>query len=120
MATLKKLFALMILLVVTVALLPKATFAIDGNLDCGKGINYDCGSGFFQIIILADTFTPTDECCHQLLKAGKNCHKQFVELGVSSYKKIRGTLSDVYRRSNETWNNCVAAIGPVSPPEPAH
>ncbi|KAL3729294.1 hypothetical protein ACJRO7_026403 [Eucalyptus globulus] len=120
MATLKNLSALMILLVVLVALLPKATFAKVGNPECGKGIRSDCGSGFFEFIFLADTFTPTNECCRELLKAGKNCNNQFVELSISSNKPIKGTKSDVYRRSNETWNNCVAALSPVSPPEPAH
>ncbi|KAL3729281.1 hypothetical protein ACJRO7_026390 [Eucalyptus globulus] len=120
MATLKNLSAVMILLVVPVALLPKATFAKVGNPGCGKGIRSDCGSGFFEFIFLADTFTPTNECCRELLKAGKNCHNQFVELRISSHKPIKGTKSDVYRRSNETWNNCVAALSPVSPLEPAH
>ncbi|XP_056160078.1 uncharacterized protein LOC130135308 [Syzygium oleosum] len=115
MAMLKNLFALMTLLVVTIALLPRATFA--GNPDCAKGMTYDCGSAFFQIIVLADTFEPTNECCRELVKAGKNCHNQFVELILSTHKSIRGTVSDVRRRSNETWNNCVAG---VSPPEPAH
>lgn len=114
MATLKNLSALMTLLVVTAALLPRATFA--GNPDCAKGMTSDCGSSFFQIIVLANTVAPTNECCRELVKAGKNCHDQFVELTLSAHKPIGGTVSDVRKRSNETWNNCVAA---VSPPEPA-
>ncbi|KAF7850573.1 hypothetical protein BT93_L5280 [Corymbia citriodora subsp. variegata] len=121
MAMLKNLYALMILSVVTtVTLLPRATFAIDGTPDCAKGMTFHCGSGFYQIIVLADTFTPSNECCGQLLKAGKNCHNKFVESIVSNPKQIRGTIPDVYKRGNETWNNCVAAISPVSPPELAH
>ncbi|KAF7850575.1 hypothetical protein BT93_L5282 [Corymbia citriodora subsp. variegata] len=103
MAMLKNLSALMILLVVAVALLPRGTFATDGIPD-----------------FLSHTFTPTNECCGKLLKAGKNCHNKFMELVVSSPKQIRGTISDVYRRGNEMWNNYAAAISPISPPKPAH
>ncbi|KAF8038339.1 hypothetical protein BT93_B1003 [Corymbia citriodora subsp. variegata] len=119
MAMLKNLFALMILLAVTVALLPRATFATVGIPDCAKGITSDCGFGFFKIIVLGDTSAPIDECCHELVKAGKNCHNQFVESILLSHKPIKGTISDLYRRSNETWNNC-AATSSVSPPKPAH
>ncbi|KAI3421423.1 Prolamin_like domain-containing protein [Psidium guajava] len=117
MATIKNLSALATLLVVAVALLPRTTV---GNPNCAKGMTADCGSSLFQIIILADTFEPTNECCRELVKAGKKCHNQFVELILSKHKGIRGTISDVHRRSNETWNNCVAATKSVSPPEPAH
>ncbi|KAF8038337.1 hypothetical protein BT93_B1001 [Corymbia citriodora subsp. variegata] len=119
MATLKNFSTFIILLVVTVALLPRATFATIGIPNCSKGITSDCGFGFFKIIVLGDTSTPADVCCRELVKAGKNCHNQFVELIISSKKPIRGTISDVYRRGNETWNNC-AASSVVSPPEPAH
>ncbi|KAF7849162.1 hypothetical protein BT93_L1182 [Corymbia citriodora subsp. variegata] len=119
MAMLKNLSALTILLPITIALLPRATFATVGIPDCAKGVTGDCGFGFFKIIVLGDTSAPTGECCRQLVKAGKNCHNQFVESIVSSRKPIRGTITDVYRRSNETWNNC-SATSSVSPPEPAH
>ncbi|KAF8038340.1 hypothetical protein BT93_B1004 [Corymbia citriodora subsp. variegata] len=119
MAMLKNLSALMILMVVTVTLLPRATFATVGIPDCAKGITSDCGFGFFKIIVLGETSAPIDECCRELVKAGKNCHNQFVESILSSHKPIKGTISDLYRRSNETWNNCVATSS-VSPPEPAH
>ncbi|KAF7850576.1 hypothetical protein BT93_L5283 [Corymbia citriodora subsp. variegata] len=119
MATFKNLSTLMILLVVNVALLPRATFATGKNPDCAKGMTSDCGFQFFQFIVFANISTPTGECCHELVKAGKNCHIQFVELSLSTHKPVKGTISDVYKRSNETWNNCTA-IGPISPPEPTH
>ncbi|XP_030549223.1 protein DOWN-REGULATED IN DIF1 11-like [Rhodamnia argentea] len=119
MAMLKNLSALMILSVITVALLPRATFSIVGNgksPDCAKGMTTDCGFQLFQIIVFANITAPTNECCHELVKVGKNCNDQFVQFILSTHKPGKGTVSDLYKRSNETWNNCVAATHP----KPAH
>ncbi|XP_030534112.2 uncharacterized protein LOC115743465 [Rhodamnia argentea] len=118
MAMLKNLFAIMILVVVTVALLPRATFA--GNPDCSKGMTTDCGNHLFQIVVYANTSAPTDECCRELVKAGKARNDQFVKLILSTHKPPKGTSSDLYKRSNDMWNYCVAATNYVSPPKPSH
>ncbi|XP_056163440.1 uncharacterized protein LOC130136897 [Syzygium oleosum] len=120
MATLKNLSALMILLVVNMAMLPRATFAIGGNPACAKGMTANCGSQLFQIIVFARTFAPTNECCRELVTAGKDCQNQYVKLILSTHRPIKGTISDLYKRSNETWNKCVAAANYVSPTELTH
>ncbi|KAI4369573.1 hypothetical protein MLD38_017998 [Melastoma candidum] len=105
--------ALLIAVVITAVVVPRSVFA--GPV-C-TGIDKECGDSLSAWIVKAVGFPPTDNCCKELLKFGKSCHDQYVQINVKA-KSYVGTLDEFLKRADETWRECILDAAFVPPPFP--
>jgi len=54
------------------------------------------------------------DCCLGIVKAGKECHMEYMKLFFQMYE-LRRFTSKRFSKTNEIWNRCSTEIGVVSP-----
>ncbi|VYS59054.1 unnamed protein product [Arabidopsis thaliana] len=54
------------------------------------------------------------DCCLGIVKAGKECHMEYIKLFFQIYQ-LRRFTSKRFSKANEIWNRCFTEIGAVSP-----
>ncbi|KAF8052540.1 hypothetical protein N665_1546s0003 [Sinapis alba] len=54
------------------------------------------------------------DCCRMIVKAGKECHMQWMKLFFQTYQLKRFSSKRILK-SNEIWNRCSKEISSVSP-----
>ena len=54
------------------------------------------------------------DCCLGIVKAGKECHMEYMKLFFQIYQ-LRRFTSKRFSKANEIWNRCFTEIGAVSP-----
>ncbi|XP_010484859.1 PREDICTED: uncharacterized protein LOC104763144 [Camelina sativa] len=68
-----------------------------------------CGGQVYKNMF-AESPQITDECCHHMLKVGKNCHLVWVKFIFTSYEN-KSFASKGIPKSKQSWNDCVRRVG---------
>ncbi|CAL9233386.1 unnamed protein product [Arabidopsis halleri] len=82
--------------------------------NCSKKMDvpYQCAEEVLAEILLNKS--ASRDCCRGIVKAGKECHMEYMNLFFQVYQ-LKRFSSKRFSKANAIWNRCSAEVGAVSP-----